>query len=404
MLSTEIYIDSMMKMALDSLFFPGAQIIVGSRDSIFISKNYGYHDYSKQHPVGSEDVYDLASLTKVLATTAIVMQLAGQKELSLDDQLGNKVKRYKKTPLEDITLAELLTHTTGLKPGILFYKNLLITSDECPLLSASSSDHYKYIFGGLYVHRNIQYNPLYVSKTAKDNSVKIYNNLWLDPMYYTIVQDSISQARKHPKGAYLYSDLNMILIQDMIKSVTHRDLDELSQLMYQKLGISRMGYRPLDWSTNSHIIPTEVDNLFRKDTLLGYVHDETAAIFGGVSGNAGLFANASSIAVMAQMFLNHGIHDGNQILSPKVIKQFKKSPLKKYGIYRGLGFDKREPNNYFGKNDFGHTGYTGTFFFINPDTERFLIVLTNRVYPTRTNRKMYNDKFCEKLWKEINKR
>jgi CubicO group peptidase (beta-lactamase class C family) len=123
---------------------------------------------------------------------------------------------------------------------------------------------------------------------------------------------------------------------------------------------------------------------------------------GGVSGNAGLFANAKSISVICQMLLNNGKYQGKQILKSKVVKQFTESPLAKEGIYRGLGFDKRKPDEFYQQNHFGHTGFTGTFFFINPDNNRFLIVLTNRVNPTRTNRLMYKDDFCPKIWKEIN--
>jgi CubicO group peptidase (beta-lactamase class C family) len=142
--------------------------------------------------------------------------------------------------------------------------------------------------------------------------------------------------------------------------------------------------------------------LFRKDTIKGYVHDEAAAIFGGVSGNAGLFANATSISAICQMLLNKGKYQGKQILKKKVVKAFTKSPLVKKGIYRGLGFDKRKPDAFYKKNDFGHTGFTGTFFFLNPDNERFLIILTNRVNPSRTNRLIYKDNFTAKIWKEIN--
>jgi CubicO group peptidase (beta-lactamase class C family) len=163
-----------------------------------------------------------------------------------------------------------------------------------------------------------------------------------------------------------------------------------------------MGYNPTKWTSKDAIIPTEIDNFFRRDTIQGYVHDEAAAILGGVSGNAGLFANAKSISVICQMLLNNGKYQGKQILKSKVIKQFTKSPLAKEGIYRGLGFDKRKPDEFYQKNHFGHTGFTGTFFFINPDNNRFLIVLTNRVNPTRTNRLMYKDDFCPKIWKEIN--
>jgi CubicO group peptidase (beta-lactamase class C family) len=179
-------------------------------------------------------------------------------------------------------------------------------------------------------------------------------------------------------------------------------LDKLANSNFNKLGISNIGYNPLNWTAIEHVIPTEIDNFFRKDTIRGFVHDETAAILGGVSGNAGLFANAESISVICQMLLNKGYHRGEQILKPRVVKGFTKSPLAKKGIFRGIGFDKRKPNAYYKKKDFGHTGFTGTFFFLNPVTDRFLIILTNRVNPSRTNRLMYEDDFSSKIWKQIN--
>ena len=188
----------------------------------------------------------------------------------------------------------------------------------------------------------------------------------------------------------------------MIQSKTGVKLDQLAKEIYTELGISKIGYNPLKWTSEENVMPTEVDNFFRKDTIRGYVHDEAAAIFGGVSGNAGLFANAESISVICQMLLNNGKYKGKQILKTKVIKEFTNSPLVKKEIYRGLGFDKRKPDEFFKENDFGHTGFTGTFFFLNPDNDRYIIILTNRVNPTRTNRLMYKDDFTAKMWGQMN--
>ncbi|MFV8327233.1 serine hydrolase [Flavobacterium sp. ZS1P14] len=188
----------------------------------------------------------------------------------------------------------------------------------------------------------------------------------------------------------------------MMEEKTGITLDRLAKEIYRELGISKIGYNPLQWTSKEAIIPTEIDNFFRKDTIQGYVHDEAAAILGGVSGNAGLFANAESISVICQMLLNRGKYNDKQVLKPNVIREFTKSPLAKEGIYRGLGFDKRKPDEFYLKNHFGHTGFTGTFFFVSPDKNRFLIVLTNRVNPVRTNRLMYKDDFCPKIWKQIN--
>ncbi|MDA6069156.1 serine hydrolase [Flavobacterium sp. AC] len=399
----EVFIDSMMNNALKKGFFPGAQIIVGSKDSVFIVKNYGYHDYSKKDLVKTDDVYDLASMSKVLGATLVAMRLVGEDKISLEDKLGDVVLTYKNTPIADLTLFELLTHTTGLKSGITFYKSLLSTPDGSPLLSNQQSADYPDLFDNMYVNKNIVYDTKYLSFEPKDNYVRIYKNMWLNPEFYKSVYDQIAVANTNKRGQYLYSDLNLILVQQMMEAKTGLKLDQMARGIYNELGISKIGYNPLQWTSEQNVIPTEIDYLFRKDTIRGYVHDEAAAILGGVSGNAGLFANAQSIAVICQMLLNNGKYNGNQIIKAKVVATFTKSPLVKKGIYRGLGFDKRKPDEFFKKDDFGHTGFTGTFFFINPENNRFLIILTNRVNPTRSNRLMYKDDFSAKIWKQVNK-
>ncbi|TDO96566.1 serine hydrolase domain-containing protein [Flavobacterium sp. 245] len=398
----EVYIDSMMTNALEKGFFPGAEIIVGSKDAVFISKNYGFHDYSKKQPVKSDDVYDLASMSKVLGATLVTMRLVGEDKIKLTDKVGDLVAVYKNTPIADLTLFELLTHTSGLKASITFYQSLLSTPDGSPLLSKDKSDNYPDLFDTMYVNKNIVYDANYLSFVPKENWVQIYKNMWLNPEFYKTVYDQIASANTNVRGKYVYSDLNLLLVKQMIEAKTGLKLDQLTKEIYTELGITKIGYNPLKWTSEENVMPTELDNFFRKDTIKGYVHDEAAAIFGGVSGNAGLFANAQSISVICQMLLNNGKYKGKQILKAKVVKEFRDSPLAKEGIYRGLGFDKRKPDEFFRENDFGHTGFTGTFFFMNPDNNRFLIILTNRVNPTRTNRLMYKDDFSAKIWKQIN--
>ncbi|MBF4484346.1 MULTISPECIES: serine hydrolase [unclassified Flavobacterium] len=398
----EVFIDSMMNNALGKGFFPGAQIMVGSKDSVFILKNYGYHDYSKKELVKTDDVYDLASMSKVLGATLVAMRLVGEDKIGLQDKLGDVVPFYKNSAIADLTLFELLTHTTGLTPSITFYQSLLSTPDGSPLLSNQQSENYPDLFDTMYVNKNIVYDTRYLSFEPKEHYIQIYKNMWLNPEFYQTVYAKIAVANTHPRGKYLYSDLNLLLVQQMMETKTGLKLDQLAKGIYNELGISKIGYNPLKWTSEQNVMPTEIDNFFRKDTIKGYVHDEAAALLGGVSGNAGLFANAQSISVICQMLLNNGQYHGKQTLKARVVKQFTKSPLAKKGIYRGLGFDKRKPDEFYGKNDFGHTGFTGTFFFLNPDNNRFLIILTNRVNPTRTNRLMYKDDFSAKIWKQIN--
>lgn len=398
----EAYIDSMMQNALKKGFFPGAQIIVGTGDFSLISKNYGYHDYTKKQLVKTDDVFDLASMSKVLGATLAVMRLAGENKIKLTDQVGEIVPFYKNTPISNLTLFELLTHTSGLKASITFYQSLLSTPDGSPLLSDKKSENYPELFDNMYVNKNIIYDSKYLSFMPKENWVQIYKNMWLNPEFYKTVYTQIASANTNTRGKYVYSDLNLLLVKQMIEAKTGKKLDQLTSEIYMELGISKIGYNPLKWTSEENVMPTEADNFFRRDTVKGYVHDEAAAIFGGVSGNAGLFANAESIAVICKMLMNKGNYKGKQILKAAVVKEFTSSPLAKEGIYRGLGFDKRKPDEFFKANDFGHTGFTGTFFFMNPDTNRFLIILTNRVNPTRTNRLMYKDDFSAKIWRQIN--
>ena len=398
----EVYIDSIMNNALEKGFFPGAQIIVGNKEAVFIEKNYGYHDYSKKQKVTADDVYDLASMSKVLGATLVTMRLVGENKIKLDDKVGDVVTVYKNTPIADLTLFELLTHTSGLKASITFYQSLLSTPDGSPLLSKDKSDSYPDLFDTMYVNRNIVYDANYLSFAPKENWIQIYKNMWLNPEFYKTVYEQISVANTNTRGKYVYSDLNLILVKQMIEAKTGLKLDQLAKEIYTELEISKIGYNPLKWTSEENVMPTEIDNFFRKDTIKGYVHDEAAAIFGGVSGNAGLFANAESISVICQMLLNKGKYKGKQILKEKVIKEFTSSPLVQKGVYRGLGFDKRKPDEFYKENDFGHTGFTGTFFFLSPDNDRYIIILTNRVNPTRTNRLMYKDDFTAKLWRQIN--
>lgn len=399
----DVYIDSMMTHALEKGFFPGAQIIVGTGDFNLISKNYGYHDYTKKQLVKTDDVFDLASMSKVLGATLVTMHLVGESKIKLTDQVGKIVPFYKNTAIADLTLFELLTHTSGLKASITFYQSLLSTPDGSPLLSDKKSENYPELFDTMYVNKNIVYDSNYLSFVPKENWIQIYKNMWLNPEFYKTVYEQISVANTNTRGKYVYSDLNLLLVKQMIEAKTGKKLDQLTNEIYTELGISKIGYNPLKWTSIENVMPTELDNFFRKDTIKGYVHDEAAAIFGGVSGNAGLFANAESIAVICKMLMNNGNYKGKQILKAKVVKEFTDSPLAKEGIYRGLGFDKRKPDEFFKANDFGHTGFTGTFFFMNRDTNRFLIILTNRVNPTRTNRLMYKDDFSTKIWRQINK-
>ena len=230
----EVYIDSMMSNALEKGFFPGAQISVGSKDSKKKKKNYGYHDYSKKELVKTEDVYDLASMSKVLGATLVAMRLVGENKMKLQDKLGDVVAVYKHTAITDLKLFELLTHTSGLKPSIIFYQTLLSTVDGSPLLSSQKSDVYPDLFDNMYVNKNIVYDAKYLSFEPRDSYIQVYKDMWLNPDFYTTMYEKIALAKTNTRGNYLDSGLNVMLVQQMMESKTGLKLDQLANQMYDE--------------------------------------------------------------------------------------------------------------------------------------------------------------------------
>lgn len=399
---SKAFLDSSLTSAVQKGFFPGAQLIIGNRDTVLYEKTYGWHDYSKKDTVKPQDVYDMASCSKVLGTTVAVMKLAGEGRLSLSDQVGQVLPQFAKTPIADLTLLELLTHTTGMKPFIPFYMQLLSTEDGKPVLSKDSSENYPARFGDMFVNRTVKYDPKYVSAEPKEGYVQVTDKVYLNPDFYGVMDKQIAKANTGTRGKYMYSDLNLILVQRMVEARAGMPQDRYLAGIYKDMGLSNIGYKPLEWTALANTVPTEVDNVFRRDTIHGYAHDEVAALLGNVAGHAGLFSNAEAAAALCQMFLNRGQYNGKQVLKGEVVDEFTATPLLDKGVYRGIGFDKRKPGNgVYGDNSYGHTGFTGTFFWVDPDKDIYLVLLTNRVHPTRDNGLMYDDDFRPKLWKHI---
>lgn len=397
------FMDSSFNHAIELGFFPGAQLIVGDSKGVIYEKNYGWSDYSKSHRVDSKSVYDLASCSKVLGTTLSVMRLVEQGKIRLDSKLSDIVPQYSNSPIAELTLLDMLTHTTGLVPFVPFYRQLVVATDGKELISKDSSEVYNKLFGDVYVNRNNRYVDQYISRTAKDGYQMICDSLYLNPKFYGVMAEQIKQSRTRPSGKYLYSDLNLILAQAMIEKAGGATLDKLAAGLYHQMRLSNIGYRPLEWSSMNDIMPTEEDNIFRMRLVHGYAHDEVAAILGNVAGHAGLFANARSVSAICQMILRQGGYHGKQIIDGSTIKEFTASPLADKGVYRGIGFDKRNPNdgNIYSADSFGHTGFTGTFFWVDPARDVYVVILTNRVYPTRSNNLMYSDKFRDKIWSNL---
>ncbi len=371
-------IDSCVFDAIDKGAMPGCQIVIAWHGKVFFHKSFGYHTYENEIPVRNSDLYDLASLTKILATTAAVMKLFSEEKIALNDQLKKHLLWTRDSPIGNLTISEIMCHQSGLVGWIPFYKNI-VTSDSV---------------------RNIYL----ADKYSPEFALPVADDLWLmtsykDTLYQKILDTKIQRKR------YKYSDLGFILLRELIENVTGVGFDEyLHTTFYKPMQLNTMTFNPLDKFNKSRIVPTELDTVFRNQLVHGYVHDPAAAMLGGFSGHAGLFGNALDVAAMMQMFLDYGKYGGHRYLDSTTVSKFtsKQFPANR----RALGFDR--PDNMRDKGNsceqasnlsFGHTGFTGTFAWADPKHGLVVVFLSNRVYPDAENRKLGSLKVRKKVQK-----
>lgn len=380
-------LDSMIEEQLRKKAFPGAAFIVGDRDGIIYARNYGNLDYTGGVPVCDSTLYDVASLTKVISTTFAMMHLYDQGNIGLTEELGNVVPRLKYLPFSSVTMAELLTHTSGIGNKLTYTYLVNNIEQGKRLISPRKSDQYPY-----YVDQ--------ASYMACDVEVKDFRNPQADTLLLHMASEAYNGVKR---GTYTYNDLNFYLLRLVIEERSGKTLDALTKELLGSIGSTRSGYKPLEWCDTCVIAPTEYDYLLRRGQLRGEVHDETALIAGGVGGNAGLFATAGDIANFCEMIACGGSYRGTQILKPETVELFTSSPLKSKGIYRGYGFDKRPASSkpLGGDHMCGHTGFTGTIFWIDKKSGTYMVFLSNYIHPTRTNRQLVTSMLRANLWQEI---
>ncbi|MEG1650112.1 MAG: serine hydrolase domain-containing protein, partial [Rikenellaceae bacterium] len=373
-----------------------AQLIIGSTDGVVFSNDYGYYDYSKKQKVTDESLYDLASCTKIFSTTLSVMRLIDEQKIALTDEISKLLPETDTMKFAGVTVRELLYHCSGFLPTIPVATSLVKSKNEnIPLTSRYKSVKNPYCFDKrVYVCKEIAYDTTFIHFTPKANDIKISSKLYLDKSYGKKI-DSMVIASYNPlrRGYYKYSDLNFYVLQRIVERVSGKSIDSYAASIYDKMNIKNIGYTPLLWSDKSKVIPTEYDCLFRRDTMRGIVHDELACVLGGVAGHAGLFSNANALAEICTMFLNGGIASNNErIVSEDVLSQFVAAKKFSSGAIRGLGFDKLSPlSTPYNEESFGHTGYTGTYFWVDPVKKYYVILLTNRVNPSRANKRLSSD-------------
>ena len=363
-------IDDITLEAIKAKATPGAQLLVARNGVVVYEKNFGTHTYEEKNPVTSTDVYDLASITKIAASLISFMKLVDQGEVSIDDKVSDHLPELKKTNKKDITFRDMLAHYAQLQAWIPFYTKTL--KDGGP-------------------------NPKYYRAEPSDSFPHhVAQNLYMRKDYPDTIFRIINESELRSKKQYKYSDLGYYYVKRLVESKTEQQLEDYTATaFYSPLGLQTMGFLPRKRIELNRIVPTEYDMRFRKQLVQGDVHDPGAAMVGGVGGHAGLFSNANDLAVIMQLFLNEGAYGGTQYVSSETVKEFIKCQFCKNGNRRGIGFDKPETGGSGGPTcecvsylSFGHTGFTGTMAWADPEKGIVYIFLSNRVYPDAENNKL----------------
>lgn len=348
---------------------PGAQVLVLKGGKVIYDKTFGTVDYENKQPVTQQTIYDLASLSKMLGTLPVVMKMYEDKQIRFEDRLGDLLPEFKNSDKSNITVKELLTHQSGLVAWIPFYKSTL-DEDGKPDTT------------------------LYNTVFSKEFPTQVAENLYLKAGYKSVIIDRIKESKLGAKK-YVYSDLNFILLQQIIERKYRQPLEQLLQKYFlDPMELNSLTYNPLTKMDVSKIAPTEIDRYYRHTTIQGYVHDMGAAMLGGVAGHAGLFGNAYDVAKMMQLFLDGGVYNGKRLLSQSTLDAFNTCYYCASGNRRGAGFDKPQLEKSgptcgcTSKRSFGHTGFTGTMAWADPEYDLVYVFLSNRTYPTADDNKL----------------
>lgn len=367
-------IDSLVYSAIGKGTFPGCQVLAVHQGQVFFQKGYGYHSYDREVKVGLNDVYDIASITKIAATTLMAMWSYDRDSIRLKTPIKTYLKELDSSfiAIGDITPEELLIHKAGLPSGLPIYK-------YCTMVDSVDSVRTQ------------------IYSAAKDSlhGVQIADHLFINEAFLDTIWDRTRRVQLKTRGSYVYSDMSMFLLKKVLERRHNTPLNRfIATNFYGPLGLKTIGYHPLRRFKEKRVVPTETDRWWRKQTLHGFVHDESTALFGGVGGQAGLFSNAKDLAVLMQMLLNEGKYGGTRYINGSTIRKF---TSRHPDSHRGLGFDMQKPVPNPAKGmvcfsapptTFGHTGFTGTCAWADPENEVIFIFLSNRVYPTRKNQKI----------------
>ncbi len=410
-------IDTIVNYAIKKGAFPGCQVFFAKSGKVFFNKSYGHHTYSKKIKVKKSDLYDLASVTKIAASTIAMMKLFDMNKLNIDTTLSYYFKDLKKSRIKNVYIRDILIHQSGFPPSVpvyrIFYQGIkklkknsslvkIIKPDSLKKVSVIRKDSISKKGDNIRNNNTIVNDTLkkskinkksYFSKKKKgDFDIKINENLYLNKNALDTIWEFCKKTRLNPKREYVYSDMNFFMIMKLVEEISNSKLDKfVMKHFYKSLNLRTMRYKPMDFFKKERIVPTELEKKFRKELIHGYVHDPTAALIGGVSGHAGLFSNANDLAVLMQMLLDGGSYGGIRYLKSNTISIFLK---KQEGSHRALGFNRQTKSGSSLLADdasiqtFGHTGFTGTCVWVDVKNQLIYVFLSNRIHPKSQNQKI----------------
>jgi beta-glucosidase-like glycosyl hydrolase/CubicO group peptidase (beta-lactamase class C family) len=376
-------IDVIANKAINGKMTPGIQVLVARKGKVIYQKSFGYHTYEKTIKVQDSDIYDVASLTKILATLPNVMLQYDQQKINLETTLGTMSPIFKNSNKAHINLKDLLSHYAGLAAGIPFYKT---TMDKSKLPS-----------------------DVYFRKISEENfSKRLADSLFIRNNFSDTIMNMIVKSSLSSKKEYKYSDLTFMILKDYLEKTTGKTLDILIQEnFYRSLGMNNSSFKPLEKFDINRIPPTETDTYFRHQLLQGYVNDLSAALEGGVSGHAGVFSNAMDIAKIMELYLQKGNYGNQRYFSEKTFEDFNTCYFCAAGNRRGVGFDKPQLGfegptcGCASMTSFGHTGYTGTMAWADPETQIVYVFLSNRTFPIAGENRLSKENIREDIQKVI---
>lgn len=367
-------VDSLVNEALDAKATPGAQVLLAKDGKVILNKAYGLHTYSDTVKVKPNDLYDMASVTKISSALPSLMRLSDAGKFDVDKFLGNYLPYFKNSNKDHIPFRDILTHQAGFEPYIVYWRNTL-----------RKNGSYKW--------------NTFKPDSSKRYPVKITKDMWLHKNYKKKIYKAIKKSPVSDTKKYEYSGLVFILLPEIVERISQTPYQTyIRENFYDKLGTNHITYNPEKKFPLQQIVPTEDDFFFRHLAVHGTVHDEAAAVMGGVSANAGVFANANDMAKLMQMYLNNGEYGGERFIEASTVKEWIRTQFPENDNHRGIGFDKpmlgERDENWNTAIDaspesFGHTGFTGTMVWADPENNTLFIFLSNRVSPTRNNGRIY---------------